>query len=97
MWFLLVDTDYFIKRVEAVPLSKVIGQQIVKFFFWQNIVCRFRLPHTIISDNGTNFASKQVANSFSKYKITHQFSTPYYPQDNGQLVDHLEGGEYVMC
>jgi len=26
-------------------------------FLWQNIVCRFGLPHTIISD-GTNFASK---------------------------------------
>jgi len=41
-------------------------------------------PHTIISDNRTNFASKQVASFCAKYKITHRFSTPYYPQGNGQ-------------
>ena len=51
--------DYFTKWVEAVPLSEVTGQQIVKFL-WLNIVCRFGLPHTVISDNGMNFASKQV-------------------------------------
>ena len=66
-----------------VPLSEVTRQQIVKFLR-QNVVRRFRLPHTIISDNGTNFASKQVANFCSKYKIVTRFSTPYYPQGNGQ-------------
>jgi len=81
--FLLVATDYFTKWVKAVPLFDFTRQQIINFL-WQNISCRFRLPHTIISDNGTNFASKQVASFCSKYKITHQFSSPYYPQGNGQ-------------
>ena len=31
-----------------------------------------------------NFASKQVASVCVKYKITHRFSSPYYPQGNGQ-------------
>jgi len=66
-----------------VPHSEVTEQQIVKFL-WQNIVCRFGLPHTIISDNGTNFASKQVASFYDKYKITHRFSSPYYSQGNDQ-------------
>ena len=73
--FLLVVKNYFTKWVEAVPLSDVTRQQIVKFL-WQNIVCCFGLPHTVISDNGTNFASRQVASFCSKYKITHRFSTP---------------------
>ena len=73
--FLLIATDYFTKWIEAVPLSEVTRQQIVKFH-WQNIVCRFGLPPTIISDNGTNFASKHVANFCFKCKITHRFSTP---------------------
>ena len=81
--FLLVATNYFTKWVEAVSLSEVIGQQIVKFL-WQNIVCRFGFPYTIISDNGTNFASKQVDNFCSKYKIAYRFSTLYSPQGNGQ-------------
>ena len=53
-------------------------------FLWQNIICRFRLPHTIISDDGTNFASKNVANFCSRYKIIHRFSTLYRPQGNDQ-------------
>ena len=81
--FLLVVTNYCTKWVEAVSPSDVTEQQIVKFL-WQNIVCHFGLPPTIISDNGTNFPSKQVANFCSKYKITHRVSTPYYPQGIGQ-------------
>jgi len=76
--FLLVATDYFIKCIEAIPLSKVNRQQIVKFF-WQDIVCRFGIPHTVISDNGINFARKQVASFCIKYNIAYRFSSPYYP------------------
>jgi len=42
----------------------------------KHLFCRFGLPHIIVFDNGTNFASKHVANFCSKYKITHWFSTP---------------------
>jgi len=68
--FLLVATDYFTKWIEAIALPEVSEQQIVKFI-WQNIICRFEIPHTIISDNGTNFASKQVASFCTKYNIAH--------------------------
>jgi len=47
---------------------------------------RFGISHTIISDNGMNFASKHVASFCAKY-ITHRFSSPYYhyyPLGNGQ-------------
>jgi len=56
----------------------------------RNRVANYQIPlanglsHTIISDNGTNFVSRQVASFCSKYKITHSFFTPYYPQGNGQ-------------
>jgi len=58
--FLLVVIDYFIKWVKGVVLFDVTGQQIVKFL-WQNIMCHFTLPYTIIYEDETNFASKQVA------------------------------------
>ena len=64
--------------IEVVPLSNVVK------FLLQNLVCHFCLPHIIISDDWINFASKEVAIFCSKYKVTHQFSTPYYPQGNGQ-------------
>ena len=48
--FLLVDTDYFTKWVEAEPLANIIDVD-AKKFVWKNIVTRFRIPHTLISDN----------------------------------------------
>jgi len=49
------------------------------------------ISDTIISDNMTHFASKQAVSFCAKYKITHQFSTPYYPQGNGQadISNHI--------
>jgi len=41
----------------------------------ENIICRFRLPYAIVSDNGSNFASKHMVNFCCKYKITHWYST----------------------
>ena len=67
---LLVATDYFTKWIEAILFPEVNEQLIVRFF-WQNIVCHFGIPDTVISDNKTNFASKQVASFYAKYNITH--------------------------
>jgi hypothetical protein len=78
-----VATDYYSKWIEAVPLSQVTAKQVVRFL-WINIVTRFGIPHTLISDNGTNFTSQEVATFCQKYRIKHRFSTPYYPQGNGQ-------------
>ena len=46
--FMLVAIDYFTKWVEAEPLAIIIEEKIQSFI----IVCRFRIPRTIISDNG---------------------------------------------
>ena len=49
--FLLVAIDYFTKWVEAEALATITEARI-KNFFWKNIICRFGIPLTIISDNG---------------------------------------------
>ena len=49
--FLLVAIDYFIKWVEAEALAIIIEAKI-RSFMWKNIICRFGIPMTIISDNG---------------------------------------------
>ena len=49
--FLLVAIDYFTKWVEAEALATIIEAK-VSNFVWKNIVCRFRTPQMIISDNG---------------------------------------------
>lgn len=49
--FLLVAIDYFIKWFEAEALVTITEVRI-RSFVWKNIICRFEIPRTIISDNG---------------------------------------------
>ena len=57
MKFLLVVIDYFTKWVEAEALATITETK-VQNFVWKNIVCRFGIPRTIISNNGRQFDSQ---------------------------------------
>jgi hypothetical protein len=81
--WILVATEYFTKWVEAIPLKKATGAAVANFIR-EHIVCRFGIPHRIISDNGTPFINKDVRRVVEQYGIKHRRSTPYYPQGNGQ-------------
>ena len=82
--YLLVNTDYFTKCVEAEPLTNIRDVD-VKRFDWKNIVTRFGVPHALISDNGLQFDSKTFRSYCSELGITNRYSTPAYPQGNGQV------------
>ena len=79
----MVGTDYFTKWVEAERLANIRDVD-AKKFIWKNIITRFGVPHTLISDNDLQFDS----NAFRRYcydlGITNKYSTPAYPQGNGQ-------------
>jgi len=48
--FLIVAVDYFTKWIEAKPLAKIMTAN-VQNFMWK-LICRFGVPHMIITDNG---------------------------------------------
>ena len=81
--YLLVGTDYFTKWVEAEPLANIRDVD-VKRFVWKNIVTRFGVPHVLISDNGLQFDSKMFRKYCGELGIINRYSTPAYPQGNGQ-------------
>ena len=81
--YLLVGTDYFTKWVETEPLANIKDVD-VKRFVWKNIVTWFGIPHTLISDNGLQFDSKAFRRYCCDLGITNRYSTPAYPQGNGQ-------------
>ena len=81
--YLLVSTDYFTKWVEAEPLTNIRDVD-AKRFVWKNIVTRFGVPHVLISDNGLQFDSKTFRSYCDELEITNRYSTPAYPQGNGQ-------------
>ena len=52
-------------------------------FLKGNIICHFRVPKKIISDNGSPFLNKDVRRVTKWYSISHMTSTPYYSKGNG--------------
>ncbi|RVW27770.1 Retrovirus-related Pol polyprotein from transposon 412 [Vitis vinifera] len=81
--FLLVATDYFSKWVEAEAYASIKDKDVTKFV-WKNIVCRFGISQIIIADNGPQFDSIAFRNFCSELNIRNSYSTPRYPQSNGQ-------------
>ena len=55
---LLVAIDKFSKWIEARPINQIKSQQAVLFF--TDIIHRFGVPNTIITDNGTQFTGQNI-------------------------------------
>jgi len=79
----MVSTDYFIKWVEAEPLTNIRDVD-AKKFTWRNIITRFGVPYALISENGLQFDSKTFRRYCCNLGIMNRYSTPAYPQGNGQ-------------
>ena len=79
-----MGTDYFTKLVETKPLTNIRDVD-VKKFLWKNIVTRFGVPCTLISDNGFQFDSKAFRRYCCDLSITNRYSTPAYLQGNRQV------------
>ena len=82
--FAIVAIDYFTKWVEAEPLAKITETNCTSFIF-KNIICRFGLPHSIVTDNGRQFDNLRLREFCQSWGIHKLFSSPNHPQSNGQV------------
>ena len=82
--FVLVVVDYFTKWAEAEALANSWDTD-VKKFVWKNIVTRFEVPNSLITDNGLQFDSKAFRAFCSDLSIRKKYSTLAYLQSNGQV------------
>ena len=82
--FIFVMIDYFTKWVEAASYASVTKTVVVKFIK-KEIICRYGLPETVISDNARNLNSKMMEDVCSQFKINHHNSAPYRPKMNGAV------------
>jgi len=77
-----VAIDYFTKWVEAEPVAKITAAN-VQAFMWK-VICRFGIPHTIITDNGRQFVDRKLELFLKELAIKHVTSSVEHPQTNGQ-------------
>ena len=82
--FLVVGIDYFTKWVEAEALA-TITEKNIRTFVWRNIICRFRIPRVLISDNGKQFNNNAYRDFCSELGVKNHYSSPAHPQANGQV------------
>ena len=80
---MLVAVDYFTKWAKAEALANIRDVD-VKKFVWKNIVTRFGVPNTFVSDNGVQFDSRAFRDFCRDLGIINRYFTPAYPQSNGQ-------------
>ena len=80
--FVLVAVDYFTKWTEAEALANIRNVDVEKFV-WKNIVIRFGVLDSLISDNRLQFDSRAFCEFCSDLGIKNRYSTLAYPQGNG--------------
>jgi transposase InsO family protein len=80
---LLVAIDKFSKWIEVRPLTSIRSEQAVAFF--ANIIHRFGVPNSIITDNGTQFTGKKFLNFCEDHHIRVEWAAVAHPMTNGQV------------
>jgi transposase InsO family protein len=85
---LLVAIEKFSKWVEVRPITNLRAEQAVTFF--TNIVYRFGVPNSIITDNGSQFTGRKFLEFCDKVHICVDWAAVAHPQTNGQ-VEHANG------
>ena len=82
--YILVAVDYVSKWVEAIPM-RTNDHRVVNKFIVNNIFSRFGCPRATISDGGSHFTNSHFRSLLKKYGVHHRVTTPYHPQENGQV------------
>ena len=80
--FLIIGINYFTKWVEAEALA-IITEKNIRSFVWKHIICRYRIPGVLVSDNGKQFNNNVFRDFYSELGIKNHYSSPTHPQVNG--------------
>ncbi|KAL3689879.1 hypothetical protein R1sor_016188 [Riccia sorocarpa] len=81
--YIITATDYTTKWVEA-ECYRTNDKKVTAKFIYENIITRFGVPVELVSDKGEHFLNGVIEELTTHYQVKHRFSTPYYPQCNGQ-------------
>jgi transposase InsO family protein len=81
--YLLVAIDKFSKWVKVRPITNLRAEQAVTFF--TDIIYRFGVPNSIVTDNGSQFTDRKFLEFCDKFHIRVDWAAVAHPQTNGQV------------
>eukprot|EP00253_Pinus_taeda_P004691 PITA_04691 len=81
--YIIVTVDYFTKWAEVMPTLNN-SSEMAPLFFFNHVVSRFGVPQAIVTDHGSHFRNHMMVDLAAKLRLSHNSSTPYYPQANVQ-------------
>lgn len=90
-YYYLIVVDSFTKWPEVLRCKKPTFNTTTTFL--HELYARFGVPECIVSDNGTQFTSKEFKEFCELYQINHITTPPYHPRSNGlaeRFVDTLK-------
>ena len=75
--------DRFTKLIEAKPVKTAEARPVIDFI--SGVVHCYGVPHSIITNNGSNFIADEVKTWCAKLGIKLDYASVYHPQKNGQV------------
>jgi len=78
-----VAINYFTKWIEAKPIAAITARQ-VQNFLWKHIICRHRLPHSVVTDNRKQFTDRTIKQFLEQFGVKHIVTSVEHPQTIGQ-------------
>ena len=85
--YILVFSDYLTRWCEAFPVPSIEANMIARLLV-DEIIARHGAPRVLLSDKGTNFLSKLVAEVCKIFQIQKVNTSSYHPQTDG-LVERF--------
>jgi transposase InsO family protein len=79
----LVAIDKFTKWIEYKPIASLTSAKAVEFI--QDIIFRFGIPNSIITDLGSNFSSSEFFDLCEQRSIQIKYASVAHPRANGQV------------
>jgi transposase InsO family protein len=85
---LLIAVNKLSKWIEARPIMNVHSEEVVAFF--TDIIYRFGIPNTIITDNSTQLTGKKFLNFCDDNYIRVDWSAVAHPKTNNMILQGLK-------
>ncbi len=76
-WYIVIIIDYFFRYLEA-RVIKVVNAKTVVIFIYKEIICWFRSPKVLQSNQGIYFVNKMIQKLTKRFKMKYNLSSLYH-------------------